>query len=317
MKDEKDGAQRPDDDVFPSEPSDCGNTNTDDIAFDGMWPFSGYNGMMVQLAQEYVKFQEQQQHQEGTEVNGDCDEDEFVNLGNFDPSNEETIIRFQESLDGRDLHMADGVWRRLAEGCCPAKIRIRRLDDDITMKKLIEHKVQGNDHFRGHDIREAIHCYDLALSSIPETQRDLYVAPRNQIKEIVNVLSNKAECLLRKAKYEEAAETATDALIFMNDHEKSRIRRAKAGLEVGKYDRYEATSRGDGSMTGVAYLVQSKYDLEEVLDGPDSTLEGRETAEKLMSEVNRLLKNAKKKVLSKDPFVPWDLSVLKIQSRCW
>eukprot|EP00536_Pseudo-nitzschia_multiseries_P010439 jgi/Psemu1/242963/estExt_Genewise1.C_3190001 len=282
-----------------------------------MWPFSGFNGMMIQFAQEFVKCQEQQKHHEESEEYMDCDEDEFVDLGNFDPSDEETIIRCQENLDERGLHMADGVWRRLAEGCCPAKIRIRRLDEDTTMKKLMEYKVQGNDHFGRREIREAIHFYDLALSSIPETHRDLYLAPRNQIQQIVNVLSNKAECLLRKAKYEEAAETATDALIFMNGHEKSRIRRAKAGLEVGKYDRYEATSRGDGSMTGVAYLVQSKYDLEEVLNGPDSTVEGREVAEKVISEVDRLLKGAKKKVLSKDPHLAWDLSVLKIQSRCW
>ena len=143
------------------------------------------------------------------------------------------------------------------------------------------------------------------------------MAPRNQIQQIVNVLSNKSECLLRKGKFEDAAETATEALIFMNDHEKSRIRRAKAELEVGKYDRYEATSRGDGTKNGVSYLVQAKYDLEEVLDSPDSTIEGRETAEEVMSQVDRLIKGAKKKVLSKDPNTEWDLDILKIQSRCW
>ena len=283
--------------------------NIYDLAFDGMWPFSGYSDMMVQLAQDFVKAR-QRQHETD-------EEDEFVSLEFFDPSNEETMIRCQEDLDERDLHMADGVLRRLVEGCCPSKIRIRRLDEETTMKKLIEYKVRGNRHFGRDEFQQAIDFYDLALSSIPDTQRDLYVAPKNQIQQIVNILSNKAECLLRKVKYEQAAETATEALIFMNDHEKSRIRRAKAGLEVGKYDRYEATSRGDGSMTGVAYLVQSKYDLEEVLKNPNSTVRGREACQEIMSQVDRLLKGARKKILSKDPIAQWDLCVLKIQSRCW
>ncbi|VEU44859.1 unnamed protein product [Pseudo-nitzschia multistriata] len=287
-----------------------------DLAFDGMWSFSGYCGMMVQLAHFFVESKQGREENKGFGENDEDDEDEFLFVGSMDISAEETIIRCQENLEERNLHMADGVLRRLVEGCCPPKIRITRLDED-TLKKLIDYKVQGNHFFGRHEFREAIDFYDLALSSIPETQRRLYIAPRNQIQEIVNVLSNKAECLLRKVKYEEAAETATDALIFMADHEKSRIRRAKAGLEIGKYDRYEATSRGDGSMTGVAFLVQSKYDLEEVLNAPDATLVGRQTAEEILHQVDKLLKGAKKKVLSKDPNPEWDLNVLKIQSRCW
>lgn len=296
------------------EHSNSSSTPNNDLAFDGMWSFVGYDGMMVKLAQDFVK---SQQDELSIENDVDVDEHDCLDVGILDPSNSEAFIHCQEDLYKRDLHMAAGVLRRLVEGCCPPKLRIRRLDEDTTMTTLMEHKRKGNYYFGRYEFRAAMDCYDSALSSIPETQRDLYVAPRHQIQQIVNILSNKAECLLRKMKFEDAAETATEALIFMGDHEKSRIRRAKAGLEVGKYDRYEATCRGDGTMTGVAYLVQAKYDLDEVLNGPESSKEGRKTASEIMSQVEKLLNGARKKVLSKNPNEEWDLSVLKIQSRCW
>lgn len=215
--------------------------------------------------------------------------------------------------------MADGVLRRLVEGCCPPRIRIRRLDKSTTMATLIDLKRKGNDHFGRGEFRQAIDCYDEALESIPEDCRDgLFVVPGHQIEEIVNLLSNKAECLLRRARYKEAAETATEALIFCEDHEKSRLRRARAGLEIGRYDRYEATSRGDnGGMVGVAYLIQARHDLTEVLNHPESTPGGREASKKVLSKVEKVLVGAKKMVLDKNPEEEWDMSVLKIVSRCW
>ena len=305
----------------------CSSSSTsginNDLAYDGMWSFAGFNGMMVQLAEDFVKAQHEEKVQQKTTNDDDHYEENYIHFNNFDPSNEESMIECQEKLNERHLHLADGVLRRLVEGCCPSKIPICRLDEETTMKRIMECKLKGNHHFSRYEFREAIDHYDDALSCIPNNNNKnyLFIAPIHQIQQIVNVLSNKAECLLRKGRYEDAAETSTEALIFMNDHEKSRIRRAKANIEIGKYDRYEITSRGSSEMDGAAYLVQAKFDLEEVLDSEvEDSSEGKETAEKLLSQVNRLLNNAKKKVLDKNPTMDaneWDLNVLKIQSRCW
>jgi len=284
----------------------------DDFAYDGMWSFTGYGGMMVKLAEEFVKSRQELEDDE------EKNEENTLDLSEIDQNNEESIIRIQQSLDDRELRMADGVLRRMLEGCCPPKLKITRLDEEKTMPRILELKQEGNVHFVEKGYREAIDCYDDALASVPIHHRDsLFVAPKHQIDEIVNILSNKAECLLRKAKYEEAAEASTEALIFDGRHEKSRLRRAKACLEIGIYDRYEATSRGDGSLTGVAYLVQAKHDLDEILEDPESTSGGQKAAQKVREKVVKLLAGAKKKILSKDPTTEWDMTILKIQSRCW
>jgi tetratricopeptide (TPR) repeat protein len=278
--------------------------------------------MMVRLAEDFVKSRQELADTDTPENDNDNDEEEvefetIVVLKDIDPTDEAAIYRIQEALDEKGLKMADGVLRRLLEGCCPPKIKITRLSED-TMQTLLGRKKEGNQHFVEKGYREAIDCYDFALEAIPSHQRDeLHVIPKLQLTELVNILSNKAECLLRKAKYEAAAEASTEALIFDNCHGKSRLRRAKAGLEVGMYDRYEATSRGDGKMTGVAYLVQAKHDLEDILENPESSSSSRTAAEKVMSKVDKLLAGAKKKVLGKDPDAEWDMTVLKIQSRCW
>ncbi len=295
--------------------ADDSNANllrNNDFAYDGMWSFIGYGGMMVKLAEDFVNSRQELEDDEKK------NEEKILHLSEIDRSNEESIIRIQQSLDERGLRMADGVLRRILEGCCPSKLKITRLDEEKTMPRILLLKQEGNIHFAEKGYREAIDCYDNALASVPNDQRDsLFVAPKHQINEIVNILSNKAECLLRKAKYEEAAEASTEALIFDGSHEKSRLRRAKACLEIGMYDRYEATSRGDGSLTGVAYLVQAKHDLDQILEEPGSTSGGRKTAQKVSAKVIKLLAGAKKKVLSKDPTTEWDMTILKIQSRCW
>ena len=287
------------------------NIKNDGFAFDGMWPFTGFGGMMVRLAEQYVASQQ-------NKVNENDDENEaFLVLGYIDPSDETAISLIQENLDERGLRMADGVLRRIVEGCCPPKLEITRLGK-ATMEKIRSLKKEGNQHFMEKGYREAIDCYDFALESIPIDRRDkLYVVPKDQLDEIVGILSNKSECLLRKLKYEEAAEASTEALIFDNGHQKSRFRRAKASLEIGMYDRYEATSRGDGTMTGVAYLVQAKYDLSDILENPESTPGGCRAARKIITKVDKLLAGARKKVLSKDPDAEWDMTILKIKSRCW
>jgi len=277
---------------------------------------------MVKLAEDFVKSRKELEAVDPREDKDNHDEghndQNILDLSEIDSTDDTAIMQIQVSLDERGLRMADGVLRRILEGCCPPKLKITRLDEEKTMTRLLSLKQEGNVHFVEKGYREAIDCYDDALASIPCDQRcSLFVAPKHQITEIVNILSNKAECLLRKAKYEEAAEAATEALVFDGSHEKSRLRRAKACLEIGMYDRYEATSRGDGSLRGVAYLVQAKHDLDEILEDPESTLGGRKAARKVREIIDKLLAGAKRKVLSKDPTTEWDMTILKIQSRCW
>lgn len=294
-------------------------TMSDDngFEFDGMWPYTGYGGMMVRLAEEFVK--SRQETSSETNPQEDDDENEnFVSLKDVDTIDEASIFRIRVRLDKNCLHMADGVLRRFVEGCCPPKIKITRLDEETTMKTILGLKQEGNRHFVEKGYREAIDCYDAALESVPSDLRDkLHVAPKHQITELLNILSNKAECLLRKAKYEEAAEASTEALIFDARHEKSRLRRAKASLEIGMYSRFEATSRGDQTMIGVAYLVQARHDLHDILEYPDGTEGGRAAAKKVLVKVDKLLAGARNKVLEKDPNTAWDMSIIKILTQCW
>lgn len=295
---------------------------SDDDGFesDGMWPYTGYGGMMVWLAEEFVKSRQESSSETNSRDEVDDDYENFVSLkGIGDPVDQASIFRIRDRLDQKGLHMADGALRRLVEGYCPPKIKITRLDEETTMKTIMGLKQEGNRHFVEKGYQEAIDCYDAALESVPIDLRDkLHVAPKHQITELLNILSNKAECLLRKARYEDSAEASTEALIFDARHEKSRLRRAKAELEIGMYSRFEATSRGDETMTGVAYLVQAKQDVEDILErNPDSTEGGRAAAKKVLAKVDKLLAGAKKKVLDKHPNTAWDMSMMKILTQCW
>ena len=86
------------------------------------------------------------------------------------------------------------------------------------------------------------------------------------------------------------------ALVFDSSHEKSRFRSAKACLEIGMYDRFEASSRGDKSLTGVPFLVQAKHDLEVILQ-KDPTHDYWRAAQIVGHKVEKLLEGVKKKSL--------------------
>ena len=432
-----------------------------DFAYDGMCPFTGLNGMMVQLAKDFVAEQQQQQQQQqqqyrdenysrnqscqqkseeivdvdGVENNNENEnnynqknkkhyDDEYDDtnyiyiensmVGDTDTALERMMVTVQESLSTRKLHLADGCLRRIVEqrGGCPSKLPIVILNDETTMQQMRHYKKKGNQHFAHCEYQQAIDCYDDALGIAccrtpvqqqhinndnnnhknttttttahtvptsypyqhhPEPYRHLFVGRIDQISELVTILSNKSECLLRKYQYEEAIKVATDALIFQSDHLKSRIRRAKGLFQLGKYDRFESVSRGTNSNanpassscggdggggrmmaigTGITYLIQAQYDLEEVLAISELELEssfteitqaGPKTAQTILAQVNRLLLNAKKKMIAPqaESLVvvdtaaaaaaaaatttsdktnndkEWELNVLKIKSRCW
>jgi hypothetical protein len=102
-----------------------------------------------------------------------------------------------EFLNRRDLHLACGVFHLFLIGTHPSKIRISRMDP-IEMEGLLRHKKLGNEAFAKKDYERAIECYDDALGAV---LTDLYVSPKDQVKEVIDVLSNQAECHLRLKQY--------------------------------------------------------------------------------------------------------------------
>eukprot|EP00956_Cyclotella_meneghiniana_P004247 scaffold5201_cov42-Cyclotella_meneghiniana.AAC.1 len=140
----------------------------------------------------------------------------------------------------RGLTVARGVTRRMCEEnqLLPPMFRITRVSK-ADMSELLAIKESGNRRRLIHT-KKALDCVAIY---------DFYVAPLNQTDEVVKILSNQAECQLRLCQYKDAARVATDALILDSDHEKSRIRRAKAELELYRID--------PGSLM---YLVLAKRD---------------------------------------------------------
>ena len=90
--------------------------------------------------------------------------------------------------------------------------------------------------------------------------------------EIVKILSNKSECLLRLKMYEEASWSATQALALDPKHEKSLVRNAKACLNVK-------------NRTG-SFVCQAYFQLRKVvaING-----DGAPEARKLLLEVTAIL----------------------------
>lgn len=222
-------------------------------------------------------------------------EHEFLNM----PSNgdEPGWARLHmEILKPRTLHVADFIARRFAEGTCPARIRIRSISPD-DMQQLLAHKKVGNEAFSRKDYEQAIQHYNDALTAI---RVDLFVAPSEHIKEVVNVLSNQAECYIRLKRYQNAGSTATCALMFDNGHEKSRMRRAKAELAIA----------------GDSYLIQAQVDLQEVVEN-NSSKAGVKEATEYLEQLDELLTMEKATFQDRNPDGDWDSYVRMVKSKCW
>jgi hypothetical protein len=290
---------------------------TEDMRYDGMWSYLGLFGMMLHF------------HDDGEErPEIDSDAMEFVDLSPLqdvvtEEDREQFLVRLQEDLMGRNLHLADGVLRRLVEeggtSQLPSKVRVRRMTIG-QLNHLLSLKRKGNEAFGNRDYDGAVGYYDEALASSKGAIQKFYVAPVDQVEEVVNVLSNRAECELRQRRFRDAAETATDALFLMNNHEKSRIRRVRAELAVGK----EAASHGGGyqpsspaSAAAAAYFIQAKCDLQEVMDNPERTEEGTNSVQKQLPDVQRCLDGAKVSMLRTNPNANWELYEQRIQATCW
>lgn len=261
----------------------------DDRCWDGNWLADGFNSMFVgfdsedYLENEMMMFSALQDDGSPLQM-----EDAFLDIPNGGDLEIEMARLYEEKLGPRKLHLASGVVRRIVEGTCPPKVRIVKLDPE-DMEELLKNKELGNQSFSKEEFEEAIEHYEEALLTLID---DLFVAPTDQIKQVINVLSNQAECHLRLGQHQEAGRAATSALLFDTDHDKSRIRRAKAEVAIG----------------GIPHLCQAEADLEKVIE-MQSSKTSVENAKSLLQRVKSKLKYEKKAFKRENPDGDWDLAI--------
>ena len=269
----------------------------DDRCWDGNWMTSGLNLMFVGLTSDDFCQNQMTEFLDEKEDGGGVlqEEHEFLTLP-LDGDEDAWAKMHIRILRPRQLHLAGGAIRSFTDGTCPPRIRIRKLNSK-EMEELLEHKKLGNQAFSSKEFETAIEHYDDALIVVP---LEMFVAPVEQINTIVSVLSNKAECELRLKRYEDAGCTATDALMFDNNHEKSRLRRAKAELAIA----------------GLPHLVQAQVDLQEIVENLYSKA-GVKEAKELLNQLDEILDMEKKCKLNQNPDFDYDFYVRMLKSRCW
>jgi len=185
---------------------------------------------------------------------------------------------FFDSKKEWDDAVIENCWRQDNE----RKIHIARLQKSAKVlsasdfEEILKLKANGNSLFVSKKYKEAIGQYNKALDLFPLS---IGPVPTKQLDEHVNILSNKAESLLRLKKYREAQMTATEAILLDSNHVKSLLRRAKATFRGAEYD-----------STGINPFVvgRSLEDLEEIMAlGGEAAVE----AEKFKIEIECSLKN--------------------------
>lgn len=267
-----------------------------DETHDGHWLAAGFNMMMIALTSEEFLEDDRIEFEQDSEADETLQmEEEFL----FMPQSldQKEMERMGHLLRSRKLVLASCVTRSLAEGVCPPRIRIRRLEES-DRTDILNLKKKGSQAFEANSYNEAIEFYEEATSRFPDR---MFVAPEQDMKELVIILSNIAECHLRLNEYSDAGNIATEALLLDGEHDKSRIRRAKAEL-------------ADGSLS---MLIQASNDLECVLELDESSPAAWASARKLRTQVNTRLKNEQKKFLERRPNGDWSLFLRDIKSRCW
>lgn len=113
--------------------------------------------------------------------------------------------------------------RRLVKQSNGKAIKVDRDDFD----QMLTYKEKGNRDFNRCQYNSALENYIIAEQIIGGDVMGLYLV-KEQRAELVNVLSNQAECYLRMKKYTEAIMKSTAAIKLDSRHEKSILRRAKA-----------------------------------------------------------------------------------------
>ena len=269
----------------------------DSRCWDGNWMADGHDGMFVHLSRDTFCDDEMEDFlEEQEEAGGKLQLDhEFLRIPvDADDENEWARIHM-EILHPRKLVVASGVMHLCAQDSCPPQLRIQKIRPK-EMEELLANKKKGNEEFAKKNFSKAIEYYDEALL-FPQ---HLYVAPAEHVEQVVNVLSNKAECYLRLKQYEDAGDTATAALLLDNSHEKSRMRRAKAEMAI----------------SGASYLIQARVDLKEIVEQHYSSA-GVKQAKQYLAELEGILAMEKRTFQTKNTKGQWDEYVRMLEALCW
>lgn len=126
----------------------------------------------------------------------------------------------------------------------------------VDLDGALAHKEHGNQAFAAGELEDALAAYDQALALLPVP----YVLPGTPEVELrVSVLSNKAQCLLRLQRWEDAAAAAKAALELDSTHAKSaeRLRMALEKLFTGARRLEQAEQ---ALMAGDYLIEQGRYD---------------------------------------------------------
>lgn len=248
--------------------------------WDGPWSYAGLHCMMEELDSEDFLLIQYEDFFDEKRVDPSLNEkEEFVSFPDDYASVEDHEL-FAESLFKRNLKITSGLLQRYVEGIAPVQIRIRRLDEEAELKPMMKLKQQGNKMFGKKKYENAIDLYDEAVLRV----RDMYIGPSDQIEQIATILSNKAECELQLGRYEDAGNTATEAILFMKQ-EKSLIRRAKAGLA--------AATQQESRSVKLEYLRCARKDCEYVLDPKTIyTSVAIQTSKNLLSKIELAMNSA-------------------------
>ncbi|KAL3930144.1 MAG: hypothetical protein SGBAC_011890 [Bacillariaceae sp.] len=268
----------------------------DGRCWDGNWMTDGHDGMFIDLSRdsfcddEMDDFLEEQEESDSQLQM----EHEFLKIPMDGDENQWARIHM-EILHPRNLVVAAGVMRLCAQDSCPSQIRIQKIHPK-EMKGLLASKKRGNEEFSKQNYATAIEYYDDALMF----SEALYVAPADEVQQVVNVLSNQAECHLRLKQYEDAGNAATAALLLDNSHEKSRMRRAKAEMAIA----------------GSSFLIQAQVDLQEIVDENHSST-GVKQAKQYLEELEEIITMEKTLFQKTNPDGDWALYVRMFKATCW
>eukprot|EP00962_Isochrysis_galbana_P054609 scaffold26215_cov107-Isochrysis_galbana.AAC.6 len=124
---------------------------------------------------------------------------------------------------------------------------------DVEFRQAMERKASGNAAFGNGEYEQALGLYREALGAFGARSG----GAGEQREERVKLCSNAAECCLKLERWHEAAVLAADALRDDAAHAKSRLRRAKAALELGRReaareDLEAIVKQGDSAQVKVA-----------------------------------------------------------------
>lgn len=217
----------------------------------------------------------------------DDESDEYPGYSNRDLREEITFLRPEWDEDnqcfdyeGKDVHwclsngfkeVEPGVWsgdwyfEKFPDAALhqrppfkkPTEERSNRNVSEEIFMQAVAKKEEGNKYFKEKKYSMALQLYDECLELLGGDICTIFLKG-TQREEAVKVLSNKAECYLRLKDYMEAVDSTSTALAIDKKHEKSLMRRAKAGYQMA----YLQRDRFGPNPFGIGKAIE---DLEQII----------------------------------------------------